>query len=67
MQGKNAIIKSSQVIESKTLCPPPIRGFYLFEQINNIVRFSEIVLYIVIHCRNAQFYKLILERSGLLK
>jgi len=65
MHGKNAIIKSLQVIESKTLCPPPIRIFDFCKQVNNVVGLSEIILYVIIFRRDSKFNKLILERAGL--
>ena len=61
MQGKNAIIKSLQVIESKTLAPPLICGFNLLEQINHVVGLPEVVLYVVVLCRDSKFDEFILE------
>ena len=60
MHGKKAIIKSLQVIVSKTLIPP-IRIFNFSKQINYMVRFSEIVLYIVVLGVNPKFLKLVLK------
>ncbi len=67
MHGKNAITKSSQVIVSKTLIPPPVCNFYLFKEIYPDVCLSEIVLDVIIESRNIHLDKLILECSGLLE
>ena len=47
--------------------PPLICIFNLGKQINYMVGFSEIVLYVVIFCRDTKFYKLVLKYPGLLK
>lgn len=67
MHGKNATIKSSFVILSNTDCPPPICGFDFVEKVNQVVCFTEVVLYVVIFRRYAKFDELILECSALLK
>lgn len=53
MHGKNAIIKSSGVMVSNTLYPPPVCFFDFGKQINHIVGLTEIVLYVVIFRRDA--------------
>ena len=65
MHGKKAIIKSSQLIESKTLAPPPVATFYFRKQVHIVIRLTEIVLYVIIFRRNPKFDEFILERSGL--
>ena len=68
MQGKNAIIKSSQVIESQTFeYPPPVSCLNLREQIDNVVGLAEIVLNVVVLSRNPQLDELVLESSRLLE
>jgi hypothetical protein len=39
----------------------------MFEQVDNVVGFSEIILDVVIFGRDAEFYKLIFKRSALLE
>lgn len=67
MHGKNAIIKSSQVIESKILIPPPVCSFYLLEQVYLVVSLPEVVLDVVILGRNPKLDELVLERARLLE
>ena len=65
MQGKNARIKSFGVIRSNTLPPPLGSILYVFKKVDDVVCFSEIILYIVIFSGNAKLYKFALERSAL--
>ena len=67
MQGKNAIIKSSQLIESKTLCPPPISIFNFSKEVYYVVGLPEVVLYVIILGMDSKFDEFILECPGLLK
>lgn len=67
MQGKKAIIKSSFVIKSNILCPPPICFFNFVEEVNHMVGLPKIVLYVVIHSWDPEFYELIFECSRLLE
>lgn len=67
MHGKKAIIKSLVVISSKIDTPPLIGFLYFREKVYNVVRLAEVVLYIVVLGWDSKFYKLILERPGLLK
>ena len=66
MHGKNAIIKSSQVIESK-MDTPPVSEIYLIEKVYLVVGLPEVVLDVVILGRDSQLDKLLLESAGLLK
>ena len=71
MHGKKAIIRSSGPIVSKivlsclVLSCLVILSFYMIEKVDNVVRLSEIILYVVIFGRDAKFYKFILECSAL--
>ena len=67
MHGKNAKIKSSEVIESKTLCPPPVRLLYLAEEIYHMVGLAEIVLNIIVLGGDSQLDELLLKSPGLLE
>lgn len=67
MQGKNEIIKSSQVIESKTLSTPPPCLFYFGEEVYLVVGFSKVVLNVVVLGWDSQLDKLLLESAGLFK
>lgn len=67
IQGKNATIKSSQVIVSKTLAPPRVRFFNLDKQVNYMVCLAKIVLYVVVFRVKSKFLKLVLERPRLLE
>lgn len=67
IQGKKAIVKSSQVIVSKILTPPYIGFFNLGEQVNHMVCLAEIVLYVVVVCLISKFAELVFERAALLE
>ena len=52
---------------SNTL-PPPLVGFLnLREEVDNVVGLAEVVLYVVVLGRYAQFNELLIESSALLK
>ncbi len=61
IQGKNAIIKLLQVIESKILTPPRICFFNFGEQVDYMVCLAKIVLNIVVVCLVAELAKFVLE------
>ena len=66
MQGKKANIKSAPHFVKETWSA--IVGIlYCLEQVNLMVSLSEVVLYIIVLCRNAQLDELVLECSALLK
>ena len=73
MHGKNAMMRSSGPIVSKivlsclVLSCLVILSFYMIKQIDNVVCLPEIILNIVTFGRDAELYKLVLERSALLE
>ena len=67
MQGKKAIITSSDVIVSKTLPPPYIRFFNLGKQVYQVICFAVIILNVVVVCLISKFAELILECAALLE
>lgn len=67
MHGKNAITKSSQVIELKTLAPPPIRILDLGKEVDLVVGLPEVVLDVVVLRRDAEFDELAFEGATLLE
>ena len=73
MHGKNAMMRSSGPIVSNivlsclVLSCLVILSFYVVEQIYNVVGLLEIILDVVIFGRDAELYKLVLERSTLLE
>ena len=67
MQGKKAMIKSSPPHLVKNRRFAVVRVFYCLEDIFLVVGLSEVILDIIILCRNTQLDKLILEGAGLFK
>lgn len=47
--------------------PPLVSSFNGLKQIDYMIRFSKVVLYVVVFRRNTEFYKLVLECSRLFK
>ena len=47
--------------------PPLVSILYVFKEVYNVVGFSEIILDVVIFGRDADLYKFVLERAGLLE
>ena len=67
MHGKNAIIKSSPPHSVKETRLAVVCILYCLEQIHNMVGLTEVILDVIVLCRNAQLDELVLECSGLLK